>query len=157
MVLLASFHSKAKNTITLFKSHNTFRRRLVHPKDKVPQQTRSGIIYQVTCADCPHCYIGETGRTLNERLKEHKRALRLNNPSHSAIAEHAYNTGHNIEWDNATIIDFESNIWKRKVKESLWINRIKPTLNRDTGYILSPIYGPVINRKREGTQRQTTH
>ena len=85
--------------------------------------------------------VGETGRTLNERLKEHKRALRLSNPSRSALAEHDLNTGQNIGWEDALIIDFESNFWARKVKESIWIKRIKPSLNRDSGYLLSPIFG----------------
>ena len=92
---------------------------------------------------------------MNERLKEHKRALRLNNPSQSAIAEHSHNTGHNIKWDEARIIDFESNWLKRKIKEALWIRRVNPALNRDSGYTLSPIYGPVINKDRQRQQDNT--
>ena len=31
--------------------------------------------------------LGETGRSLNEQLKEHKKSLRLSNPSNSALAD----------------------------------------------------------------------
>ena len=151
--LKRAFHNK--DIDIAFKSSNTLRSRLVHAKDKVPRQIRSGIVYKITCADCHDCYIGETSRTLNERLKEHKRALRLNNPSQSAIAEHSHNTGHNIKWDEARIIDFESNWLKRKIKEALWIRRVNPALNRDSGYTLSPIYGPVINKDRQRQQDNT--
>ena len=73
---------------------------------------------------------------------------RLNNPSLSADAEHAIDTGHKIGWDFAHIIDFETNFWPRKVKESIWIKKTKPILNRDSGYLLSPIYAPVISRQQ---------
>ena len=32
------------------------------------------------------------------------------------------------------------NILLAKVKEAIWIKKTKPTLNRDSGYSLSPIY-----------------
>ena len=91
-------------------------------------------------SECMWASKGETGRSLQDRLKEHKRALRLNNPSLSAVAEHAIVTGHSIRWDDAHVIDFETYFWPRKVKEAIWIKKTNPTLNRDSGYALSPIY-----------------
>ena len=84
-------------------------------------EDRTDIIYNISCAECDSSYIGETGRSLKDRLKEHKRAFRLNNPSLSAVAEHAIDTGHKIGWDDAHIIDFETYFWPRKVKEAIWI------------------------------------
>ena len=75
---------------------NTKKYRLVHPNDKVQREERTGTVYKSTFSDCSSCYVGKTGRTLYDRLKEHKRALILNNPFHLAVAEHALNTGHII-------------------------------------------------------------
>jgi hypothetical protein len=45
------------------------------------------------CLDCPLKYIGQTGRTLNTRYKEHIHAIRSNN-SNKGYASHILNTGH---------------------------------------------------------------
>ena len=57
-----------------------------------------------------------------------KSDIRLNNPSLSAVAEHAIDTGHKIGWGDAHIIDFEAYFWPRKVKEAIWIKKTKPIL-----------------------------
>ena len=54
---------------------------------------------------------------------KHHDFFRLNNPSLSAVAEHAIDTGHKIGWDDAHIIDFETYFWPRKVKEAIWIKK----------------------------------
>ena len=48
---------------------------------------RAGVIYKLGC-ECVDFYIGETGRTLNIRMKEHKAASRLAAFEKSAVAEH---------------------------------------------------------------------
>ena len=45
-------------------------------------------------------YIGETGRNLNTRLTEHKRATK-NGDMRNHIAEHHRQTKHIIDWDSA--------------------------------------------------------
>ena len=79
-----------------FKPHQTLRQLLVHPKDPIPPMQRPGVVNQVPCASCPEVYVGQTGRTLEHRLKEHKRAL-TSGTTISAIAEHALNTNHDID------------------------------------------------------------
>ena len=116
--LKRAFYSKGINVA--FRNPDT-RNKLVHPKDKSALEDRTGIIYKVSCAECDSSYIGETGRSLKDRLKEHKRAFRLNNPGLSAVADHAIDTGHKIEWDDVHIIDYETYFWPRKVKEAIWI------------------------------------
>ena len=48
---------------------------LSHPKDHNPDRQRPGVIYRVACTTCPSCYIEQTGRTLEMRLKEHRTAV----------------------------------------------------------------------------------
>ena len=43
-------------------------------KDRIDAKTGKGTVYKVTCAECPATYFGETGRTLECRIKEHKRS-----------------------------------------------------------------------------------
>ena len=42
--------------------------------------SKKGVIYEVPCKDCPCVYIGETGRTLEKRLSEHKTEVKKNDP-----------------------------------------------------------------------------
>jgi V8-like Glu-specific endopeptidase len=46
------------------------------------------------CLDCPLKYIGQTGRILHTRYKEHMLAIR-NNSSNSGYPNHILNTGYN--------------------------------------------------------------
>ena len=36
-----------------------------------PDLQKCGVVYQVTCPQCQHLYVGETGRTLATRMKDH--------------------------------------------------------------------------------------
>lgn len=70
---------------TIFRSTNTIRQSLVNVKNRIPQEAKKGVVYEVLCADCAHVYIGETGCTL---LKEHDYAVRRGDPKNE-IAVHA--------------------------------------------------------------------
>ncbi len=48
-------------------------------------------------------YIGRTGRILQPHVKEHKRALRLMDTNLSAVAHHAIEKNHEIDWENAIV------------------------------------------------------
>ena len=43
-------------------------------KDKDETNREQGAVNKIKCCDCQATYIGETGRNLNVRLTEHKRA-----------------------------------------------------------------------------------
>ena len=66
-------------------------------------------------------YIGETGRTLEMRIKEHKSACLRADFEKSAVAEHAWLSGHYIEWDDVEVLDQENDLCGRKVKEGIQI------------------------------------
>ena len=59
-----------------FKGTNTLRTSLGNPKDKDPKSNQTGVIYQYQCPqiNCSSSYIGESGRSLGERVKEHLKA-----------------------------------------------------------------------------------
>ena len=41
----------------------------------IADMKKKGVVYEVPCKDCPSVYIGETGRTLEKRISEHKTAV----------------------------------------------------------------------------------
>ena len=61
-------------------------------------------MYQLSCEDCGDTYIGQTGRTLQHRVAEHKRSLTTADSNTSAVAEHAMERNHNIDWKGARVI-----------------------------------------------------
>ena len=98
-------------------------------KDKIALERRKGVIYIINSA-CGYIrtYIGETGRTLEIRMKEHKRACIKADFEKSAVAEHAWLSGHYIDWDNVEVLDQEKDLCRRKVKEGIEI-RLKNKKN----------------------------
>ena len=78
------------NIRTAFKSTSTLRTAL---KEPIPIEKKSGVVYEVPCS-CGKVYIGETKRTLETRMKEHRAAARLGQLEKSAVAEHAWQDGH---------------------------------------------------------------
>ena len=85
----------------------------VNLKDQTPLNQRAGVIYEVSCGDCPKVYVSQTGRTLSHRLKEHRRALTSGNLTQSALAEHAAVHGHVIDWGRAKKVDTYHQFQKR--------------------------------------------
>ena len=56
----------------VFKSETTLRSQLVRPKDAVDPAKQDGVVYRIPC-ECGKVYIGETGRPMQDRIKEHDR------------------------------------------------------------------------------------
>ena len=48
---------------------------LVHPKDKVSDEEKLEVVYKIPCKNCECVYIGETGRPLGARVKEHHKEV----------------------------------------------------------------------------------
>ena len=118
---------------TSFQPTNTLRNMLVHPKDPIPTEKKSGVVYRIPCGSCPQTYIGQTGRTLEQRLKEHKKAVRDENITTSALAEHVQKTGHPIEWTQTEVVHTCNRTVKRCLLESWTIQKEPSPLNREIG------------------------
>ena len=55
---------------TAMKLNTTLRNILVHPKDRIRDDEKSELIYQVPYMSCDRVYIGETGKLLGTKKKE---------------------------------------------------------------------------------------
>ena len=57
------------------------------------------VVYQMPCGlAAKYICIGETGRGLDQRLKEHERDVK-NGMGHSAFTVHGYQTNHLPDWN----------------------------------------------------------
>ena len=88
-------------------------------------------------------YIGETERTLEKRLSEHRGAVKRNG-SKNGIAVHAWKTQHRVDWGAATVKQVEMNYTRRKVIEAIHMKKQKVTSNLDCGRSLSPVWQPLL-------------
>ena len=102
---------------------------LTNVKDKDEPSDRRGAVYKIKCCDCQATYIGETGRNLNVRLTEHKRATR-NGDINNHIAEHHLKTNHRIDWDSAECVTYSTDYYQRITLESWFTNLEQTPLNR---------------------------
>ena len=109
-----------------FKGTNTLRTTLVNPKDKDYKTKQTGVIYQYQCPhiQCSSSYIGETGRSLGERVKEHLKAPSL-------IHLHSTTTGHPMDPNQFNIMHKEVHSQSRTIKEAMFICVQDPPLNRN--------------------------
>ena len=89
----------------------TLRQLLINVKDKDEPNNRQGTVYKIKCCDCQATCIGETGRNLNKRLTEHKRATR-NGDLNNNIAEHHLQTNHRIDWDSAECMIYSTDYYQ---------------------------------------------
>ena len=97
----------------------------MRPKDTLEPTKQDGVVYKIPC-ECSKVYIGETGRAMQDRIKEHDRDIRLARTQTSAVSEHANETGH-------LPIDRDPHWYTRRVKEAIHIRLHPNNINRDSG------------------------
>ena len=90
-------------------------------KPVIEKPLKSCIVYHFKCPRCNASYVGQSGRHLLTRFKEHNRSI---------VGRHFTRCGVEISLDDVTIIDHSTKLLKHlMVLEALWIEDIKPTLN----------------------------
>jgi len=120
------------NIQTVFKPLKKIGQILRNPKDQRPQ----------FCMDIQNTLllwksIGETGRMVNTRMKEHQRDVRLKHIIQSALSERNIETSHQILFDKTTTIVTTTLYFPRKYREAIEIQKHPDNLNRDNSYNIS--------------------
>jgi hypothetical protein len=68
--------------------------------------------------ECGKVYIKQTGRSVDTRLKELQRNIRLEHPDKSAVAEHCVDSGHRIPFHDTAIFATKTRYMDRIVREA---------------------------------------
>ena len=85
--------------------------------------------------------LGETGRTLATRMKDHT----SHNTQPTAVGDHCREHGHVINKNNVEVLAREEGWFKRKIREAIEIKTLQPTINRDQGFDLPAIYSEILS------------
>ena len=114
---------------------------------------QNGVVYRIDCEkECGLHYIGETGRKLETRIKEHKAdsSKDMTKEKMSGISQHAIQARHTPQWNEATILKVESNCVKRKYKEAICLikDRGKTVNKKEEVKQLSSIWEPLLIVKK---------
>ena len=121
-------------------------------------------MYKIPC-ECSKVHIGETGRSVQEKIKEHDRDIWFARTQTSAVSEHADVTGYIPIWSKVKFIDCDPHwyMYTRRVKEDIHIRPHPNNMNRDCGIEIPEAWIPSIKqhnsrsiRTYEGTPPLTT-
>ena len=125
-------------------SSNKLQSALTTHKDKRHSKDLPGV-YRIPC-ECGKVYIGETGRSFNTRIKEHKAHGRRDERDKSAIIDHAHTHDHRILWDESNLVTRVPYWHQRRVREALEIEEHN-TVPQDSGLQLSNIWLTVLDKE----------
>ena len=98
------------------KPFNTIRQQLRSAKDTLPKSVTRDTVYSVPCKDCPSKYVGETGRQQKTRNQAHDYLIR-SGKRNTGMSTHALSQGHSFDFDATVILEKESKIPIRLIKE----------------------------------------
>ena len=88
-------------------------------------------VYCIPCNDCGHIYVGQSGKALSERCKQHRYNVRTANSS-SALFIHKQNYDHFINWNGAKIVYESTSVVERLIVENILIGK-SITMNLNEG------------------------
>ena len=108
------------NVNIVFNYNNTVRKMLVHNKTQDNNKKEVGV-YEIPCKDCNEKYFGESGRSLETRKDEHKKAYD-NFQQNNALVKHSFDKDHRIDWDRAKILYKSNKVGDRRLVEGACIN-----------------------------------
>ncbi len=121
------------------KPTESLRKTLVHVKDPLPTQRRRNVVYSIPCSECPSAYVGQTGRQLATRMKEHQSAVRRQDEN-SLLALHCLTIGHAFDWTRASVV---GNGTTKRTQEFIEAWKTTPTcVNQCT--IIDPCYKTLL-------------
>lgn len=137
-----------------FTSSKNLQQILCQNKPKLLPNSHPGI-YQLDCS-CNGRYIGESKKKILTRCIEHQQDSMQGKWESSGATEHTKTCHGHFNWIHPKTVKIASNMYERKVREALEINRLKTinendqsftVLNRDNGdYVTTNSWKPLFRK-----------
>ena len=105
-------------------------------KDFVPETSPSGLIHKFSCRNCTASYIGKTYRHFKVTVSEHQGVSpRIGKPVKGTLPasarDHMLACDHKVVREDFKFLGNESNRYFLELKESFFIKRDNPSLNKN--------------------------
>jgi len=89
----------------------------------------SGVVYRINCSQCEFVYYGQTERSLNMQVSEHKKAL-LMFDHNSKLVCHVHKCHHHMDSENVEVVGHEAHYHQRLFLEA-WMSVKDPNAGND--------------------------
>ena len=128
-------HMKFCKLRVIFQTNNRLRN-YFRFKDSVHETLKSNLIYKFSCGSCTGSHIGKTYRHFKVRVSEHQGVSpRTGKPVKgtlsTSVRDHMLVCDHRVLYEDFKFLGNESNKYLLELKESLFIKRDRPSLNKN--------------------------
>ena len=114
---------KKYNVQVIGKCQNTIKKKITKLSPEQDLLLQKGAIYSIPMEPCKRTYIGESGRTVQKRISEHKSAVSHNQIERNNVARHSHDCKCLPQFGEVKILGREENRFKRTIREALEIEK----------------------------------
>ena len=128
-------HMKFCKLRVIFQTNNRLRYYFCF-KDFVPETLRSSLVYKFSCRSCTASYIGKTYRHFKVRVSEHhgvspRTGKPVKGTLSTSVRDHMLICDHKVVHEDFKFLGNESDRYLLELKESWFIKKDKPSLNKN--------------------------